>query len=480
MGVGATVIVGWVLNVSVLKSLLPGFVFMTMSAACSFIAAGTALWLLRSSELPSRARLMARILAIFVIAFAALTLAEDIFALDFGIDQLILRDNSLNSINIHPGRMSPITSFSFIVVGISLLGLKAGRRLVAVSAHWITLLPIFLSTLAIVGYMYGVSSLYQVKPFAPMALNTALTFFILALSIKAADPMHGIANIMASDTAGGVVVRWLLPTIPLAMIGIGWLRLLANKAGFQDTPFTLALTVCIKIVVCVTVIMLVGYALRRFDLTRRRAEAKVAGLNMGLEKLLEERIEQVAQLSTALSANKSLEQDSLHDGLTNIPNRRFLDSYLARQIAIARRHKRALAFVLCDVDSFKSYNDHYGHQAGDECLKQIATAIHSCCKRPADMAARYGGEEFALILPDTDTAGATRIAEAARDAVVRLKIPHANSTTGPCVSISGGIAILLWEIDMTAEELIAAADKSLYRAKHEGRNRMISVQAEAA
>jgi diguanylate cyclase (GGDEF)-like protein len=227
-------------------------------------------------------------------------------------------------------------------------------------------------------------------------------------------------------------------------------------------------------------IVLTAYALRKFDLTRRQAEAEVVGLNKGLEKLLEERIDQVAQLSAALSANKSLKQDSLHDGLTNIPNRRFLDTYLTRQIAVARRHQRSLAFVLCDVDSFKSYNDHYGHQAGDECLKQIATAIRACCNRPADMASRYGGEEFALVLPDTDLAGATRIAEAARQAVAELRISHVQSTTGPYVSISGGIAILLWEINMTAEELIAAADRSLYRAKDEGRNRMISVHAEAA
>jgi len=187
----------------------------------------------------------------------------------------------------------------------------------------------------------------------------------------------------------------------------------------------------------------------------------------------------LAQLSAELSvANDALKQLSLHDGLTGLPNRRFFDTYLAAQIGAARRYQRRLALVLCDIDSFKPYNDHYGHQAGDECLKEVAAALRSCCRRPGDMAARYGGEEFALILPDTDLNGAARIAEAARDAVAELRIPHAHSLVAPYVSISGGVAILLATSD--AEQLITAADQTLFLAKKSGRNRMVSVPAEAA
>lgn len=187
----------------------------------------------------------------------------------------------------------------------------------------------------------------------------------------------------------------------------------------------------------------------------------------------------LAQLSGELgAANKSLEQLSLHDALTGLANRRFFDKYLADQIAISRRHKRTLALVLCDVDAFKAYNDCYGHQAGDECLKQIAPALRSCCGRPADMVARYGGEEFAMILPDTDLIGAAQIAEAARDAIAQLRIPHAQSPAALFVSISGGVAVLLPNIDMTAQQLIMAADQNLYQAKHLGRNRIVSMQAE--
>jgi diguanylate cyclase (GGDEF)-like protein len=178
-------------------------------------------------------------------------------------------------------------------------------------------------------------------------------------------------------------------------------------------------------------------------------------------------------------ANKALEELSLLDSLTNLANRRFFDSYLAAQIAVARRHKRSMALILCDVDAFKAYNDHNGHQACDECLRQVANALQSCCHRPADMVARYGGEEFAMILPDTGSIGAAQIAEAARDAVAQLKIPHARSPTASYVSISGGVAILPGEGGVSAQQLITAADETLYRAKRLGRNRMAFAPAEA-
>lgn len=187
----------------------------------------------------------------------------------------------------------------------------------------------------------------------------------------------------------------------------------------------------------------------------------------------------LAQLSVELSAaNSALERLSFQDGLTDLANRRSFDQYLSAQIAVAYRYQRPLALIMCDVDAFKAYNDCYGHQAGDEGLKQVAAALRSCCRRPADMAARYGGEEFALILPDTDLAGAMRIAQAAVVAVAQLGIAHAHSPASSCVSVSGGLALLRQEIDMSAQQLLAAADQSLYEAKLRGRNQMVCMQAE--
>jgi diguanylate cyclase (GGDEF)-like protein len=177
-------------------------------------------------------------------------------------------------------------------------------------------------------------------------------------------------------------------------------------------------------------------------------------------------------------ANGALEVLSQQDGLTGLANRRYFDQYLGEQIAIARRYGRGLALLLCDVDSFKAYNDRYGHQAGDGCLKRLAGALRSCCCRAADMAARYGGEEFAIILPETGLSGAMQIAEAAKDAVAELRIAHEKSSTALYVSISGGIAVLPHNGSSSASQLIMEADRCLYQAKHLGRNRMVAAEAE--
>jgi diguanylate cyclase (GGDEF)-like protein len=150
-----------------------------------------------------------------------------------------------------------------------------------------------------------------------------------------------------------------------------------------------------------------------------------------------------------------------------------------------RRHRRPLALVLCDLDNFKAFNDLYGHQAGDDCLARIAVALQACCRRPADMAARYGGEEFALVLPETDLAGAVRIAEAAREAVSRLQIAHARDrqargNIGSVMTLSGGVAVLDGHGNGSLDSLVGAADAALFEAKRQGRDRIVSSKREFA
>ena len=173
------------------------------------------------------------------------------------------------------------------------------------------------------------------------------------------------------------------------------------------------------------------------------------------------------------AANDSLARLSVQDGLTGLANRRRFDAFLAEQVALARRNKLPLALVLIDIDTFKDYNDRYGHLAGDECLKRVASALQSKCRRPADLAARYGGEELALVLPDTDVHGAALIAEAVREAVLKLAIPREQSSIAPCVTVSGGGAVLRGDAGAGENALIAAADANLYKAKRLGRNRIV-------
>jgi diguanylate cyclase (GGDEF)-like protein len=187
------------------------------------------------------------------------------------------------------------------------------------------------------------------------------------------------------------------------------------------------------------------------------------------------------KVSAELSAaNRTLERMSRQDWLTELANRRYFDTFLVEEMARARRSKHEMCLALCDVDFFKAYNDRYGHQAGDECLKHVARALESACRRPADLAARYGGEEFALVLPETSLAGAAQVAESVRRAVAQLQVPHDQSQIAPHVTLSVGVAGLLPGMDADPERLVAAADQALYQAKKLGRNRVVTLQAEAA
>ncbi len=172
-------------------------------------------------------------------------------------------------------------------------------------------------------------------------------------------------------------------------------------------------------------------------------------------------------------ANKELERLASVDGLTQIANRRQFDECLEKEWKRMKRKKKKLSLILTDIDFFKLYNDNYGHQKGDECLKNVAKAIHSIERRPADLTARYGGEEFVMVLPDTDSAGAAHVAERIRKKVQSLQISHAHSKAEPVITLSLGVSTLVPDNDHEPKTLITAADEALYEAKESGRNRVV-------
>jgi len=191
---------------------------------------------------------------------------------------------------------------------------------------------------------------------------------------------------------------------------------------------------------------------------------------------LEQMRRKLVELTSELAAsNRRLEQLSQSDGLTGVANRRYFDNFLAHHMALAARQKTNLSLVLCDVDCFKAYNDHYGHLAGDECLRKVAQILQTACQRSTDLVARYGGEEFALVLPDTHRTGAAQHVRNIRQALAEAAIEHARSTVSPYVTLSIGIAAYIPGKDMKPEDLIARADEALYRAKAMGRNRYVVV-----
>ncbi|WP_426143242.1 sensor domain-containing diguanylate cyclase [Pseudomonas sp. DWP3-1-2] len=169
------------------------------------------------------------------------------------------------------------------------------------------------------------------------------------------------------------------------------------------------------------------------------------------------------------SAQGTLELMATHDTLTGLANRRLLGTSFGRELKRGARLRRPLSLIMIDIDFFKSFNDTYGHIAGDQCLTHVAQTVQQCCQRPSDLAVRYGGEEFAVLLPETDAAGALVIAEQIRNRVADRNIVHSSNPLGK-LTISLGCYTLIPTGTETITDVIGKADAALYEAKRSGRN----------
>jgi diguanylate cyclase (GGDEF)-like protein len=168
------------------------------------------------------------------------------------------------------------------------------------------------------------------------------------------------------------------------------------------------------------------------------------------------------------------------DGLSGLYNRRMFDTLASRLWQQAQRDHESLQVILVDIDHFKMFNDHYGHQAGDHCIRQVAAIIARAAKRPFDFCARYGGEEFALVLYAPSGADPCALAEQIRRETLALGIPHLRSAAGDVVTVSVGSAIATPGTKRSLAGLIQAADEALYRAKQSGRNRVLHVDSSSS
>jgi diguanylate cyclase (GGDEF)-like protein len=187
-----------------------------------------------------------------------------------------------------------------------------------------------------------------------------------------------------------------------------------------------------------------------------------------LEALLEGYMSTAAASISNLRALEAMKQLAIVDTLTGLHNRRFLKDYALKQIAMARRRERRLGFITMDIDHFKSFNDKYGHEAGDRILRQFAQTVTRVV-RDANLATRLGGEEFLVLLPETDANGCMAAAERIRRAVTRMTVSAGDKTISQ-ITVSLGIAVFP-DHGSSVEEVLQASDKALYESKRNGRNR---------
>jgi signal transduction histidine kinase len=303
--VGCSVLAGWALGAPTLTSIIPGMATMKINTAIGFVLAGLALWatLVEPGHRSSRRGLVAYGCAAFVALIGLLTLAEYLFAWDLGIDRVPQPGSSTANNVIATSRMAHATAMCFLLLGSALLLLdtRRGRQI----SRWLTSGAQSIALLALLGYLYGVQSLYALVPYASMALHTALTFALLSVGVFCARPDRGATAILIGQGAGSVLMRRLLPAAIAAPLILGWLRLAGQEAGLYDTAFGLALFALSNIIVFTLLIWRNAINLNRADHERRLAERRVQRFNEELEQRV---IERTTQLSTA---NQQLEQANL-------------------------------------------------------------------------------------------------------------------------------------------------------------------------
>ena len=296
-------------------------------------------------------------------------------------------------------------------------------------------------------------------------VKQASSAMVALKEVKLAPPDIILLDINLPEMSGYEVCRLLkadphtnnIPIIFISVLNDGLDKLEAFESGGSDyitKPFQIE--------------EVIARVKNQLQLYRLQTELKAK--NLRLEREIRQR---QAVESKLLELNQKLSVIATLDGLTQVGNRLLFDEFFAREWRRLQREQLPLAIIFCDIDYFKQYNDYLGHQAGDICLRAVARAISQTVNRAADLVARYGGEEFAVILPKTPAANALQVANKICHSVEKLKIEHPKSSVSKFVSLSAGVAGVIPSPSYSSHQLLAAADKAVYDAKKNGRNRAV-------
>ncbi|GEM_PF-1072109 len=268
---GLVVLAGWVFDIVLFKGVLSEFGSMKPNTALCFILSGTSLYLWQTESQNQIIFRIAQALGFIVSTIGLLTLSQDIFGIDFKLDQLMFKSENLAG-TTRLLRMSPAASISFFLIGFSLLFLKRKTGQVNRLSQWIVSIVTVSSVLPVIGYAYGVQHLYKIEPFSSVALPTAITFFILSTAIIFVQPHISIIAIVLKQSAGGTLARVLFPIVFFLPFIAGWLRLQAQYAGYVGTEAGLTIFASFNVAVFAVLVLLVANSLDKTDVERKQSE----------------------------------------------------------------------------------------------------------------------------------------------------------------------------------------------------------------
>jgi signal transduction histidine kinase len=282
--VGGVVIVGWISDIPCLKSIHPSLVTMKANTAVGFILIGLSLWLLQMKQVNWIGRITGQVMAAFAALLGLLTLSEYVFGWNIGIDQVLIKEQAGAIATSNLGRMAPNTAFNFLLVGLALLFLDTETRRGLRPAQILIIVEGVISLVAFIGYAYGARQFYGLAPYTKMALHTAVVFNLAFLGVICARPNSGLMAIMTADSAGGIMMRRLLPISILILLVTGWLRLLGQKKNIYDLASGTSIRAVVDIIIFSVLVMITSRALHHADIERKQLVDKTEELNERLRK----------------------------------------------------------------------------------------------------------------------------------------------------------------------------------------------------
>lgn len=449
MLVGAVVFIGgWVFDVRVLRTIIPGAVGMKAATAVLLMCGAAALLVLAREPQTAATRGVGRSLATLPGVIGLLVLAEYVLGWNLGIDEWPFVDHDGRAAGIgFPGRFAPTTGVCFVFLSAALLSLDLGRTRRWRPSELMTLPIVFVPAMSLIGYAYSIPVFFGPGAAAKMAVHTAVCFVVLGLGILLSRPRGWLVALARTTDPGGVMLRRLAPLAALVPLVLGWLHLRTVSSWhlFSFEVGTWWMTAATATALGGMIWSCAG-SLSRTDRARRDLELR-------------------------------LQEQANHDELTGLANRRRFDQELESFLALGRRYERPGALVILDLDGFKAVNDTRGHPAGDRLLVAVGETL-TARVRVNDLVARLGGDEFGVLLREVDAESAERIAADLVAGLGRLEVDFLGEPIR--ISASGGVAHVADFEGVDVEQMLGRADAAMYLAKGEGGNAAIRADAALA